>query len=186
MKPRSLISRGNDTVLPIIGDYLSEVCVGARMQTVDLAFSHHTGEAEIRIRNPILFRIHNCERMLTGSHPQTYAPLLSLLGYQVEDAIASPDGRLLIVLMRTVFLPQSIALKQANTPRQTSQLRVTLKIVPVDDFPRWRPRGKLQPEAWVFQYPRRRQSVVEWSSRYHVLLAGSSNKLVYLIDEKTD
>ncbi len=166
MKPGSLISRGNYTVLPIIGDYLSEVCIGARMQTVDLAFSRYTGEAEIRIRNPILFRIHHFERMLTGSHPQTYSPLLPLLGYQVEDAVASPDGRLLVVLKKSVFLLQTTALKQANTPRRTTEIQVTLKIVPVDNFPRWRPRSKLQPEAWIFQYPRRRQAVVPACRRY--------------------
>jgi hypothetical protein len=110
MTVRKLTARGRGKVLPILGDALIELRLSACSAPALVFRGADRGEAELTIADGICLQRGDQTRQLDGAkpgesfNPQALTPLLELLGSEVTDARAEPDGRLRVAFSNALVL----------------------------------------------------------------------------------
>jgi hypothetical protein len=110
MSTKKLLSRGKNTVMPIVGDTLVEIRPSMCMLPALVFRALDRSEAEVTIEDRITLKRGDRERLLEGSKPgatfkpKKLAPLLELLGTEVVDAVALKEGQLCITFSNMLTL----------------------------------------------------------------------------------
>jgi Family of unknown function (DUF6188) len=97
---KKLVRRGRDTLLPVVGDTLTEISLSATSGPVLVFRAADGGESEVRIEDRITLTRGGSEQVLDGAKPgptfdpRKLSPLLAILGEPVADAIGTTDGEL--------------------------------------------------------------------------------------------
>jgi hypothetical protein len=119
--------KGENLILPIVGDIASEIVLSMRQQPCLIFRDTDGNESQISFEESILLSRDGRDAELTGSkpgvtfNPRSLSPLVELLGSEVTEAIAYREGALWI----------------------SFSSRHALNVVPNSGY-----------EAWHFQYPR--------------------------------
>ena len=88
--------RGRNTVLPITGDVVAEICLST-INIPAIVFRNSNGrESELTFEEDITVQHAQEEWHSEWRRPDSMSPLVFLLGQTVSEAIALPDGRLAI------------------------------------------------------------------------------------------
>jgi hypothetical protein len=107
---KKLALRGRNTVLPLVGDTMVEVCISTCRLPVLVFKAADGGESELTIEDRITLSQGGNERVLDGSKPGTtfnpreLSPLLDLLGIEAIDAIATVNGQLRVEFSNNLVL----------------------------------------------------------------------------------
>jgi hypothetical protein len=147
---KKLISLGRHTILPIVGDTVTEIRLSTCSMPAVVFRAGDGSEAELTIEERIMLARGKEERVLEGSkpggtfNPAGLSPLLELLGNNVTDAVAEKEGRLRIEFSN----------------------ELVLVITPSGGY-----------EAWHFQYPRPGRPV-GGNLAHRVALTGADGRLL--------